>query len=387
LKLTPSFVEAHRSESISGRVLGADGAPVAGVVVTAVAPPAARGPSGHDRPPVPPVSARSDKDGDFRLELLEEHGRYDLTATRGTVAVAWRRGVAAGSTDVILRLSAAGRLTGKVSERGGVKPVPAFTVVVTRKLGPLEHDTATVRAFFDSRGTYAIDGLAAGDYDVTVAAHGFAVSGASPVSMAAGAGAVADFELGRGARLAGTVVDGATNKPLEGAAVSVEGQAGLTGAIPLATRATTDVTGRFLLEGLAPGRCSLFVAAADHHARIVGPLTVEGEAELPPVTVALSPVREGETPSVELVGIGAVLKAEGDGLTVQDAVAGGGAAEAGLKTGDVILAIEGQAATTLGFDGSIQLIRGPEGTAVRLLVRRQGGAPEELLVPRRQIRR
>jgi hypothetical protein len=395
LRLGPA-APARQLLVIGGRVIAADGTPAAGVIVTAEARPAplapgagagaGTGPGGNGPPPAPPGRARTGADGHFLIEGLEA-GRHDLTATQRTVAVAWARDVAAGSRDVILRLAAAGRLTGRVSERNGAQPVPAFTVVVVRRLGPLERETAAVRAFFDSRGTYAIDDLAAGDYDVTVAAHGFAVPERKPVTIAAGAGAVTDFELGRGARLSGTVIDGVSKKPLEGAAVSLEGQAGLTGSIPLATRATTDAAGRFVLEGLPPGRCSLFVAASDHHARIVGPLTVAGETELPPVTVDLTPVREGETPSIELVGIGAVLKAEGDGLTIQDAIAGGGAAAAGLKAGDVILAVEGQAATTLGFDGAIQLIRGPEGTSVRLLVRRQGGAPEELLVPRRRIRR
>jgi hypothetical protein len=336
---------------------------------------------------VPPSRARTDADGRFVIEGLEP-GRYDLTASRRTVALAWARDVAAGTRDVILRLAANGRLGGTVRERGGAKPVASFTVVVVRRLGPLEGETATVRAFFDSRGSYAIEDLAAGDYHVTVAAHGFAVPERRAVTIPAGApGAVADFELGRGARLAGTVIDGATRQPLEGAAVSLEGRAGLTASVPLSTRATTDGAGRFVLEGLPPGKCSLFVAAAGHHARIVGPLTVEGEADLPPVTVDLTALREGETPSVELVGIGAVLKAEGDGLTIQEAIAGGGAAEVGLVPGDVVLAVDGQPVTSLGLDGAIQLIRGPEGTTVRLLCRRQGAAPEEIVVPRRRIRR
>jgi hypothetical protein len=208
-----------------------------------------------------------------------------------------------------------------------------------------------------------------------------------PVTVAASTGAVADFELGRGARLAGTVIDGASAKALEGAAVTIEGQGGLTSSVPLATRATTDATGRFVLDGLPPGRCSLFVAASGHHARVVGPLTVAGEAELPPITVDLTPVRDGEAPSIELVGIGAVLRPVGDGLTIQDVILGGGAAEAGLKAGDAILEVEGRSCTYLGFDGAIQLIRGPEGTSVRLLVQRQGGKSETLSVPRRRIRR
>ena len=379
-------------ESITGRVVAADGAPVAGLVLTAEArPPAVRpGPPAAnvaDPPPVPPIRARTDTDGRFAIEGLEP-GRYDLAASRRTVAVAWARDVAAGARDVILRLAAPGRLAGTVRERGGAKPVAAFTVVVVRRLGPIEGETATVRAFFDSRGSYEIDELTAGDYHVTVAAHGFAVSERRAVTIDAGARAtVADFELGRGARLAGIVIDGATRRPLEGAAVSLEGRAGLTAAVPLTTRATTDAAGRFVLEGLPPGRCSLFVAAAGHHARIVGPLTVADEADLPPVTVDLTPVREGEAPSIELFGIGAVLQAEGDGLTVKAVFPGSGAAEAGLVAGDVVLAVEGQAATDLGLDGAIQLIRGPEGTTVRLLVRRQGAAPEEIVVPRRRIRR
>jgi C-terminal processing protease CtpA/Prc len=68
-------------------------------------------------------------------------------------------------------------------------------------------------------------------------------------------------------------------------------------------------------------------------------------------------------------------------------IAGGGAAAAGLEAGAAILAVDGQPATTLGFDGAIQLIRGPGGTAVRLLAPRPGAVPGKMQVPRRRIRR
>jgi len=127
------------------------------------------------------------------------------------------------------------------------------------------------------------------------------------------------------------------------------------------------------------------VAAAGHHARIVGGLdTAPGETR-GPVDVALRPAGDDEQPRVDLVGIGVVLAARGDALSVVEVLDGSGAAEAGLAPGDLVLAVDGTPATELGYAGAVQAIRGPEGTTVLLTVRR-GDRTFDVRAPRRMVR-
>ena len=88
---------------------------------------------------------------------------------------------------------------------------------------------------------------------------------------------------------------------------------------------------------------------------------------------------------MDLAGIGAVLAAQGDGLAVAQVIPGGGAAEAGLRRGDVVLQVDGRPVTELGMGGAVDAIRGPEGTVVTLRVRR-GDQTFEAQVPRRLVR-
>jgi carboxyl-terminal processing protease len=67
-------------------------------------------------------------------------------------------------------------------------------------------------------------------------------------------------------------------------------------------------------------------------------------------------------------------------------VPGGGAAEAGIQPGDDILSVEGRPVSELGLAGAVELIRGPEDTRVRLVVRRGDGQASEVWVWRRLVR-
>jgi len=70
-------------------------------------------------------------------------------------------------------------------------------------------------------------------------------------------------------------------------------------------------------------------------------------------------------------GIGAVVDEwpEG-GVLIVEPFDDQPAIKAGLRSGDVILAVDGQDVTEMDLDAAISLIRGPAGSAVRLLVRR-----------------
>jgi len=132
---------------------------------------------------------------------------------------------------------------------------------------------------------------------------------------------------------------------------------------------------------------SLLVSADGHHARIVGGIEVRDGDVIGPVEVRLSPVAEGEDPRVELAGIGATLERRGRSvLRITAVLPGGGAAEAGLLPGDEVLSVEGRPISELGFGRAVDLIRGPEDTRVRLVVRRGEAPAAEAWVWRRIVR-
>lgn len=72
-------------------------------------------------------------------------------------------------------------------------------------------------------------------------------------------------------------------------------------------------------------------------------------------------------------GIGAsVNDAEGGGVTIVRPFADSPAEKAGLRAGDVIVAVDGKDITPLSLDEAIRLIRGPADSKVVLTIRREG---------------
>jgi hypothetical protein len=179
-----------------------------------------------------------------------------------------------------------------------------------------------------------------------------------------------------------------TGRPVPQATVDVEGlPAG--GALPVSLRATADAEGRFELRGLPEGAVNLSVSAPGHHARVLSVSGVREGERAGPVTVELSPLAPGEEPRVELAGIGAMLVKDGEVVRITTVVAGGGAAEAGLAAGDEVLAIDGASVARMTPNEYVPLVRGPEGSYVRLTVVKNGDparARRDVAVPRRIVR-
>lgn len=86
------------------------------------------------------------------------------------------------------------------------------------------------------------------------------------------------------------------------------------------------------------------------------------------------------------VGIGVTISTETaeEGFLVQQVEPGGGAAEAGIQPGDLLVEIEGQNVAQIGLDGASALIRGDENTQVKIAVLRDG-EKLEFSVTRRTI--
>ncbi|MDB4970953.1 MAG: signal protein [Myxococcales bacterium] len=361
--------------AISGRVVDATGQPVDGALVEADAQ------VPFDKAPLPGAQTLCQADGGFTLAQLDD-GVYTLRAqSRGKAGVV-KREVRAGSRDVELRLGAAtATLRGNVRDASG-KPVIAFSVVARLREGLLGRGPEERATVIDSQGHYELP-LAPGKYEIAAAARGFARTPWQNVELG-DEGATIDFVLRGGSRVFGRVVERGSARPLGGAHVVQEGDA-VGDGITLASEVVSTADGSFAVEGLAPGRHSLSVQAAHHDGRILSGIAVPSEGEVGPLTIDLKPTAPGEEPKTELTGIAAQLSATAEGMRINGVIPGGGAAEAGLEAGDVILAVDGQRVENSGFVDGIQLIRGPEDTIVILTVRRKDGSVQEIPVRRKRI--
>lgn len=355
------------SAPIGGRVVSRDGAPLAGALVAAARE------LGFGVADATAAAVLTGEDGAFTLDDLGP-GYWRVTARLTGRAPASARRVEPGTRNVLLTLVDGGRLRGCATDAATGAPVVSLSVHLFDLRSPLRMVARESRASIDPSGCYLLDGLAPGRTRVIVSAPGYAPSTAMDVEIPEpGRGdAVADARLSAGGRLTGVVVSEGTGEPIEGARVALEGQLeSASSALPALAEAATDRAGRFALSGM-PRRASIFVAAAGHHARIVGGIEAAPGASVGPITVALRPAAPDEEPRVDLAGIGVALAPHGDGFTIIRIVADGGAARAGLSLGDVILGVDGRPVLDLGMSEAVEAIRGPEGTAVTLTIRRDG---------------
>lgn len=75
----------------------------------------------------------------------------------------------------------------------------------------------------------------------------------------------------------------------------------------------------------------------------------------------------------ELAGIGVVLQAAPQGPTVQRIVLGGPADLAGLREGDRVVAVDGEATAGRSLASVVDMLRGRDGTEVRVAVDNHAG--------------
>jgi len=368
---------------LAGRVFNAEGAPVAGCTVLAEPDPA--NPAHPASRLLAPASGETRADGSFRL-MVDDGGTYAVQA-RGAGGVSPRRyRVRAPVVDLALTLGEHVVLEGQVTSAADGEPVPSFAVVVATVRGAVERDVVAAEVRVDPDGRFRIPGLAPGERLVSVFADGYAPTLERALALSPPTARIT-IALRPGGAIRGRLTDASDGSPIAGGRVELEGGAA-TAPSPLRSTAVSDRDGRFVLTGVGDGPRSLFASAGGYHARAVGGVSPGGTTD-PEVEIALTPLADGETPQVELVGIGAVLSAKDDALVVGDVVQGGGAAAVGLEPGDAIVSVDGVPVGEMGFATAVQRIRGPEGSVVRLRVRRVGMAPDgaiRVVVPRRRLR-
>ncbi len=107
---------------------------------------------------------------------------------------------------------------------------------------------------------------------------------------------------------------------------------------------------------------------------------------LDPYSAYMSDHQYGETMSQiegNFVGLGVELKTHGDNLEIVNVIAGGPAGLAGVVAGDRIVAVDGQTVTETGGEKAADLLRGPEGSAIRITIQRDASNQLLPLIRRR----
>jgi carboxyl-terminal processing protease len=106
----------------------------------------------------------------------------------------------------------------------------------------------------------------------------------------------------------------------------------------------------------------------DPSTRFLSSLVLEGQAPVDPGYAGIGTLVDSRTPLLE-----------GSGLRILYVFRGSGAEEAGMRSRDRIISVEGDPCPR------IDIIRGPQGTTVSLLVASPGEEPREITVERRRI--
>jgi carboxyl-terminal processing protease len=85
------------------------------------------------------------------------------------------------------------------------------------------------------------------------------------------------------------------------------------------------------------------------------------------------------------VGLGIELKAEDNALLIVNVIPGGPADQAGLDTGERIVAVDGHSTTLVSTDTAADMLKGVEGSTVSLTIQSRQGQPRNLQLRRERV--
>jgi len=355
-----------RDGVIRGLVLGVDRKPVADAWVTAtlvpVKPPAEAGDDKHSVTvtvgssgsgmttdddagdeevgwgmvgPQDPVLTGDD--GTFTITHLRR-GSYQLIAEGATGATRARKtGVKTGDS-VTLVLETLGSLAGVVSAGGA--PVPDYTITCKGPAGP------EMKRVIADDGSYVFDRRPAGKYTCTVTADVGPATGEATVKGATRL----DLTIGTWGTLAGVVVNALTDAPMPGLKLAAMGPSGMpTGLEDMLTGGgpSTDATGHFEIGKQTAGKGNLLVfdgGLTGIHVVAHKDYTLANGQRLDLGTI------KGLAPRIGPAGTLGLTLTKGAKLAVEEVVADGPGAAAGVKVGDTITAIDGRSVADLTVD-------------------------------------
>jgi hypothetical protein len=355
--------------AIAGRVVDENSAPVPDALVRAEPAKGQREGIHHA------AFATTNDDGKFALNGLDAIA-YRVVAQGDDHAPAIAENVAAGKRELVLVVDGRKAITGTVVNTDE-RPVPSYTLLAFRRDG-VASDLIVARSIVDPAGRFRIP-IGDGSYELVANAGSWAPSKPTPAKSG---DRDVRIVVSAGATLKGIVVSAADGKPLQWARVMREAIFAGASAQPSNAGTVTRADGSFELTGLPPGPISITVAYGEFHPKIEAGITATDGAVIGPITIALTPLKPGEEPKLELVGIGVRFSADGDTLRVDAVIDGGGAQLAGIVAGDKVVRVDGTPVTELGIDGAVARIRGIAGTTVRIALARG----PELVVERRPLK-
>jgi RNA polymerase sigma factor (sigma-70 family) len=356
---------------IAGVVVGSDGSARPGVTV-ALEPQMKSGTwrfNGNARPDELLTGA----DGSFDFDNLDPQ-TYDLATRHPDFPVATRRGVTAGTRGVRVVLPDEATITGRALGADGT-PLRSFVVRVVRAAGmpPGEraYDPPPSRPVQDPSGAFEVHRLPPGGHDVLISS-GDGRIGRAGVTLAAGeARRGLLIRVTEGARLKLRVVEHGTGAPIAAARVALQ-----LGRETLAA-AETDAGGTVELTGLPPGQ--------DATVTVQSPMTrwsyvadrqqvVLPQAKATADLGTMAMLRDAGVEHAGFAGlVGFVLQGRGGEVFVESLLAGSPAERAGIKTGDVLLSVDGRLVRGLGPGGVSRLASGAPGTSLSLGLRDAAG--------------
>ncbi|WP_343293552.1 carboxypeptidase regulatory-like domain-containing protein [Vandammella animalimorsus] len=210
------------------------------------------------------LTATSNQDGSYLIDHVPA-GAVRLTASLPGYASAWAEGamIAGGLLEFSPRLSkataalTASAIFGTVTQQKNGQPVAGAQVYAS---GVQSHSALT-----DAQGRYRIEGLAEGNYSVTISHDGLAAATVnfdlpartemdfSPMLSESGASSVV---IPNSATLSGRLIDSVTQQPIETATYRLEGQTRERGVNRL---------GRFNILGVHDARVSVVFSAPGYH--------------------------------------------------------------------------------------------------------------------------
>ncbi len=274
--------------TISGRVEDTAGVPIGAAQVTAFVRDQAR-----------PRFERTvtGEDGSFEMTGLEERAHSVAAEAEGFDRAS--QDVEAPASGVVLVLERGGTLRGRVVDAVTTSPISRFNVHAQRA-GRRWQVVEQEQEFSHPNGEFVLEGLVAGQWDITVTAAAHAPARAERLDVVneqeTDAGTL---ELPRGGTLRGTVVTStAPPRPIADATVQVTEGRGQSAAGPpwmrggnqrptdAAQQTTTDSEGRFELAALPPGQASIRAWSPDH-LESDAEVTIPDEGDPEEITIAL----------------------------------------------------------------------------------------------------
>jgi hypothetical protein len=334
---------------VRGMVLEPDGTPSLGALVTL----SLEGP--RSMPRIEPA----DSAGRFSFAFEEWDAVTPSTRVRLKARNGGRtgevQGVKPGEQSVVVRLSPAASVRGRVVRASGGAPVQGFTVALEVQGQGFYPGASGPWEFPGNR--FELRDVPAGAVKLRVQTEDGA-AGEALVSPSPGAVAEAEVVLKTAAGVRGRVVDATTKEPLGDARVFIESQN------PSSAFSQTGTDGRFTLERLLPGQYTLVVMANRPRAPMRQQVTLAEGQVLDVGDIALSPIR------MPPGSVGAMVGQEGAQLVIDRVLPESPAESAGLQAGDILLTVDG--APVANPAEAFQRLRGAPGSTVVLTVRRAG---------------